>query len=197
MRKRKDNNRRNQILIGGVLVAIMIFSGFGIYSNSGTNSIYYGKHKLSVSNEGRFLFMKYQGKDVVFYNAPAEVRKLAADEAVIQKLKDARFLIITFDPLQNPNNLAIIDKSRFDLQTTFGKQIIPGIVQPGKGYEFPVYNCENASSFIPVLYFNESNETSITDNNNCIMLSGNNTGMLELRDFLMYSMVGVFDEKEG
>jgi len=196
MKRRKDNNRRNQILIGVVLVAIMIFSGFGIFSDQGNNSIYYGKYKLSVSNEGRFLFMKYQGKDVVFYNAPAEVRKISADAAVIQKLKGAKFLITTFDPLQNPNNLAIIDTARFDIGVAFGKQIIPGVTRSGKGYEFPVYTCENASSYIPVLYFNESNETSVIDNNNCIILNGNNTGMLQLRDFLMYSMIGVFDEKK-
>lgn len=195
MKRKKEHSRRNNLILGVLLAGIMIFSGFGIFSDQGNTSIYYGKYKLSVSNEGRYLFMKYNGNDMIFYNAPADIRNIS-DAGVIQKLKESRFLITTFDPLQNPNNLVIIDKTRFDLGDAFDKEVIPGVTRQGKGYEFPVYTCENASEFIPVLYFNESNETSIINNNNCIILNGNNTGMLELRDFILYSMIGVFDEKD-
>ena len=100
---------------------------------------------------------------------------------------------ITFDPDSEVQDLLYIDTVRNYLQSTISKNtiIVNTITHESDIYFLPVIGCENSTPFVPVIYFNVSNETSIVEKNDCIVINAQQAEFLRTGDLLVYTYHGV------
>ena len=78
-----------------------------------------------------------------------------------------------------------------ELQKT-NKYIQSGKTKNTTTYNLPIITCDNATEFVPVIYFKDSNITKFTLENNCIIGESNSReGFLALKDRLLYALFDV------
>jgi hypothetical protein len=56
----------------------------------------------------------------------------------------------------------------------------------------PIITCDNATFYVPVIYFKKSNQTVISLENNCIIAEAyRGEDLVKVKDRLLYSIFGV------
>ena len=110
--RERKNEKRKQIWMGVLMAALMIFSAFGVYlgSVSQTDSIDYKGHKFKFV-EGKYL-TKWENKEVPFYNLPQDLEFMNLSEEARVLIQKAWVTQIVFDPAQG--GLEYIELTRFD-----------------------------------------------------------------------------------
>ncbi len=59
-------------------------------------------------------------------------------------------------------------------------------------FDLPIITCENATVVVPIIYFEHSNETRVSIENNCVIAEArNNFDVLRIKDRLLYSILGI------
>ena len=116
----------------------------------------------------------------------------------VQKLKDSKMLYITFNP--EDKLVAYIDLMRMELGKSLMDEFtiypIIGATANSTTYtNFPIIDCGNATSYIPVVVLEAGNDTLIemgNENNNCIHIHAER-GMdfAPLLDRIRYILYGV------
>jgi len=57
---------------------------------------------------------------------------------------------------------------------------------------FPVITCDDASDFVPVVYFKGSNTTNVYVENSCIIAEASNPAdIIRIKDRLVYGILGI------
>lgn len=184
--------RRKKIMIGIVLVFFMGTSMLGVIIGSRGNETW---------KYNGFKFERYENAYVTKINKekmgfnflPQTVENIPITGDINSKLL-APQIFMSFDPNASGNNLLFIDTVRSNLQLTLNTYIIGGITKKSDFYVLPIITCDNATPQIPVFVFNISNETSIIENNNCVILNGREQEFFKLRDLMIYRYFGVIDD---
>jgi hypothetical protein len=188
-KRERKSEKAKQVILSVVIALVMIMSTFGIIIGSQNNELRYGKYKFEVGNNQ--YATKINGKEMVFYSLPGQDEYINLSSIIINKLKEAYFISLTFNP-NDKNNAQVLDLIRYDFSQTLGKTVINGVINTSADYkDLPVITCENATLQTPVLLFNVSDNTSIIDINNCIYLNAKGSEFLRLRDRLLYGYYGV------
>lgn len=191
-RERKQDNRK-QIWVSVFMAALMIFSAFGVYLGSISQSgeaFEYKEYKFKLV-DGKYI-SKLGGKEteLPFYNLPQDVESLNLSKESVDLLRKAWIPQIVFDPTQE--NLQYIELARFDWNRWWGKLLINGISSPSKVYpDLPILSCENATQKSPVIYLNSTLGMSSKLEGNCLILNGLGVDFLRWRDRILYTYFGV------
>ncbi len=190
---RHERSNIGKKIIGYFIGIIMVFSAFGVIffgfgAGSGGSVKYNG---LKFIDKGNFWSVNVNGREALFTYLPDEVSFINDSSGAIGKLKNVVQIDSTSefnDTLAEPIALA-----QFQMGTTLSNFNI--FVRNGftSDYQnFPTIKCEDATSFVPVIYFKESNATNIHMENNCIIAEAANAAdAIRLKDRMVYGIFGI------
>jgi len=180
--EKSKKDRRNQFIIGIILVLVMLFSvlgySFGTSEEEIQNldTVYYGNYKFLKSN-GIWKIDLY-GKQLYFNNFPNET--ILTNE--INLLNSYQNL-----PLYIYSNNSNVD---LELYRTLGQfvQRMQNACPANKTCEqdFPIKNCEN--NFIIV---QESSENNIRQENKCVFVEGKKEDLLRMTDEFLFKVFSI------
>ena len=171
----------------------MIFSVFGViffgFGAGSSGTIKY--NGLKFTDKVNFWSVNVNGREALFTYLPDELALINVENAAIEKLKNVVQIDATSqfnDTLAEPIALA-----QFQIGTTLSNFDI--FVRNGFTAEqqnFPVITCEDATQFVPTIYFKESNITDVHMENNCIIAEAANAAdVIRLKDKLVYGILGI------
>ena len=195
--KREEKRlERNKMMISVFIVLLMLMSGFAIYTS-------FAQNQNAVTDHGiRFLITAdpiapYQatikGQKLQFSYTPSEA-DIPMSEGVPSLLSGATYIIFTFDPATaDISNLQAIDLLKYDLSTFYGLDVFTAVTSPSSAYPYPVFSCLNATTTVPVVKIELSSDEKIIQDGACVRVQGNLTGLLQARDKIIYSTLGIYN----
>lgn len=190
-RRVRDEKRTVKIWMAIILAAIMVFSvlGFVIPYHDSNNP--YEFNDITFRPGNNVWLANIEGEQRVFYTFPADVLDIPVYDGLEQDLAVTTAYIITFDPDSDPFSLQFLDSIRFDFSRATDKEVFSAMTKPSTQYGLPIITCDNSSSVQRVLFFQESNETEIVKEDDCIILRGQQAEFLRVRDALLMRELGV------
>ena len=189
-REKRDIGKKIIVYFIGIT---MVFSVFGvIFFGFGAGSSGTVKYNgLKFTDKGNFWSVNVNGREALFTYLPDELALINVENAAIEKLKNVVQIDATSqfnDTLAEPIALA-----QFQIGTTLSNFDI--FVRNGFTAEqqnFPVITCEDATQFVPAIYFKESNITDVHMENNCIIAEAANAAdVIRLKDKMVYGILGI------
>lgn len=190
---RREKSNISKKIIGYFIGIIMVFSAFGVVffgfgAGSGGSVKYNG---LKFTDKGSFWSVNVKGREALFTYLPDEVSFINISAGAMDKLKNVVQIDSTSefnDTLAEPIALA-----QFQMGTTllnFNIFVRNGFT--AEQQNFPVITCRDATQFVPVIYFKESNATNIHMEDNCIIAEAANAAdSIRLKDRLVYGILGI------
>jgi hypothetical protein len=194
--KKKEKRKLSKAAIISIIFgAIMIFSiaGSVIFDNQqNQNTLKYGEFKFKYV-DGQYI-LKINKKEVSFSYFPEQLENINVSASIKNSMINSPQVIITFKPEEG--EMQGIDLARFEIAKALvelsNKNIIQGVLINSSRYELPLYSCKNATAFVPVIYFEISNNTEIKNENNCIIMNAQyQEDFIMLKDRLLYSIYGI------
>ena len=175
---------------------IMVFSVFGViffgFGDGGTTSLRYNDFKFA--NKGSSWSTMINEKEALFTYFPSDVGGINVSNDVINRLKN----ILEIDVTSGFNDTFAkqISLAEYNMGLTlnnFNIFVRQGFTAESQ-YNFPVITCENATNFVPVIYFKSSNETKVYLENNCIIAEALRQDDVErIKDRLVYGILGIIE----
>jgi hypothetical protein len=184
--------KRKRFWMGFILVFLMIFSGAGILIGSQSSSSDWEYNGFKFKQLENYYTTEFDGEETIFYFLPQTLLTINTSGNIKEKISEPMFYL-SFDPESGVQNLLYIDLIRHDFEQNLNTIVESAITKESDTYALPIMTCDNASAYVPVIYFNVANETSIVEENNCVILSGQGVQFLQLRDLLLYIKYGVID----
>ncbi|MBN1793284.1 hypothetical protein JW826_06390 [Candidatus Woesearchaeota archaeon] len=194
--KEKKSEKTKQIVMSSFLALVMILSVFGIIIGSQSSELKYGKYKFE--RKDNYYTTKIDGKELYFYTLPFDTSYINLSDETVDKIRSSAYLITSFNAGAANESLPAIELVRYDLANLLPEKFIfDGVEEPHPLYEaLSVLGCANATLGAPALIFNISDSMSIVDAGDCIYFNGRGADFLRLRDRLLYSYYGVYDDAE-
>jgi len=180
--------KRTRLFMALFISVIMVMSILAIYveqmSGNSLGEVYKGL-KVTQTTLG-YNVKNQKGVELLFDNHPGYAESINAS---FSRFYSA---LITFNPNEDKNLLPYYERAKLNLQMNFEKlQILTGsaISEPVDNsspyHIYPVADCSYEN--MTVIYLTTSNTTSVTQENNCIIISGNNgQDLLLAKDALLY-----------
>ena len=190
---RKKNKENNRIGLGAVIaiVVLMLSSTIGYVFKGGSNEKY-GDFSFSRTDDGTW-YTKVNGKQLAFHYFPSDLEDINLSNEIVDKMKNTNMIYFTYNPESRyREDIAMLGFELTNILWQDFKIYATKGLTKNNTFNAPVIDCNNATITIPVIYFNESNQTEIYLNNNCIVLNGR-TGIdfLVLKERLLYGLFGV------
>jgi hypothetical protein len=180
------------------IVVMMLGSVMGFVLTSGTASTTtrYNGHKVQLVSNG--YLVDYEKERLQFYYAPQDLEFLDVDTEILNSFKASPLAIISFDP--SIQDVGVLDYARltlFDYFSRVGKQVVFGVSEDTVLYDtFPVLNCANATSGIPVLIYEDANVSQVRYEPNCMIISSAEaTHRIRMTELLSYYVLGIINER--
>ena len=184
--KKKSKKTLYTVIIAGIMILSVI--GFTA-TQSSSQTVKYGSYTFKL--EGQKWTAKINNQKFSFYYLPSELSYINSTN--IYNLGYIKSVYLTFNP--NQKYLQVIDLIRFELaENMFNLEIYPvqAVILNNSLYNLPIITCLNATQFVPVIEFRESEYTEIINQNNCIILnSASESDFIKLKDLLLYKILGV------
>lgn len=203
--RKEKKMRRNNIIIGIILLALMIFSMFAVYfSNPESNmnqDLEYNGYTFAIENVqgGQMVSVVVDGQKYMFYSLPADAKRTMENRTGISVLSSSGKIIFVKEPLglneQVSSDQLYFDLMSKDLKAFSGKQIVSGLSEEDPlNPDMVVYGCEDAYESSPVLtlrkgIYSQMNITEVSDN--CFEITSDTMSLLILRDYLIYRHLGI------
>jgi hypothetical protein len=189
MGEKKFWNKKNAIAM--IIALLMVSSVIGIWTSSDTGpTTKYKGHVLTARDN---MWWIKQGKAEIAFNFhPLDVENISMDPEINEKL-DTLMFYVTFDPEKSE----YIDLIRFSMASALqakGAYIESGITKESEEYDLPVIDCSNATSFVPVVKFeiSEENKTILILEDNCIIAQAKDeVDMVKIKDRIIYGLLGI------
>ena len=190
IKKQKDNKKLNTIMAIFIGV-IMVSSIAGMIWNHPESNLNYKGHKFKMADNQ--IYTEIDGKNYFFHYFPTDLEKLNSTQEIDDTIRNLKMFYFTFNP--EGRFLQYIDKARFDLANDLAQAdffFANAKTQKSELYDIPIITCDNATSFVPVIYFKEGNRTGFFREGDCIIAeSSTKDGFLALKDKLLYIILGV------
>jgi ABC-type glycerol-3-phosphate transport system permease component len=180
--REKRRQKTTQIIIGIFIAALMVLSVFGIIlgNSSGTTGADVIAEQgydfaLVGTQTGQYWQTELGGIERQFFYLPSQVTSVPAsfNQASLQEAT----LYLAFDPAET--NLEVIDYARYTFAndlSAYGQTALSGMTQPSAAYAFPIINCSSTTT--PVILFRIGNETSIGQEEYCVVVQGTDQSAL-------------------
>lgn len=192
-RKNKETNVKKVIIslffafimISSILA--IIFSGY-----NQTNDVEYNGFTFKL--QGDYLVTKKDGNTIKIQSYPSGISGITVDEAVTQRLSSGYQLYISTPVLSANKEYAAL--AAYDLKEYLDSTgIQSGVVISDDNSinpNIPLINCQNASASLPVVLFEDSNQTAIALDGECIRISAA-TGydFIAIKDRLVLKLSGI------
>jgi len=181
-----------KVVMSVFIAAIMILSTIGFVANYQTSeSLKYNGHKFYKTQKG--LMTRMDGKALYFNYFPKSLEDINVTEGISSILNNKESVSFTYNP--NATHADAIAEMYFYLEQAFtgmkNAYVLQGLTN-STGYTLPEINCKDATEFVPVLIFEQSNETRITTENNCVKAYfATRTDVSRLGDRIVYSITGI------
>jgi len=206
--KQKSNFWKKAIVIFIIISMSASTVGFAYvsYSNdqqskkqdSPQNGFQIGNYTFYDVGDGTFgTYVTYQGQQqpIQFRLDPREAGSIPIDDSAVQKILSAKKVYLTSDP-QGPE-LPKVAVAAYEISRIFG---FYGIKATGAytrdadppNPDIPLKTCADASSTTTVVVLEEGNFTGITEENNCVHVSGFNADeLIWAADKLGMNLLGI------
>ena len=183
MSKHDESRRkkRNQIIIGGVLIFIMFFSALG-YSFFGgeddieSKTLYNGYEFV---NKDSFWFLTAGGSDFAFKYTPREVEKSYSELKRLDNYYGKPLYISSYNPEADREIYANLGQ--------FVQRVQYACLEEEKCEgDLPIKSCE--SNFIII---KEENISEIKQMGNCIFIQGSQENIIKVTDEFLFKVIGI------
>lgn len=194
MKKERTNRTAKFMVI--FMAAIMIFSVFGViffgYNRPASELDYKDISFTRDERENKWSTV-INNKEAIFDYFPTEVEEINISQDIISKLSSTFQIDTTYD--YNDTFAKNIELSIYKLSQmlNFHFNIYVGTgFTTNTSYNRPTITCKDATPFVPIIYFKESNNTLIYKENNCIIIEAKNgPDFIRIKDRLLYSLFGI------
>lgn len=190
MEKKKPNVK---LYIGLFIAFIMVTSIFGFIESSRTEnkaSFEYNGFDFFQSEQG--LYTKIDDKKVFFYYLPQQVEHLEMPPEALRLILNSKVVALTYDP--SSEHKKVLGGIQYELIPVF-EDVLGIIIQRGlvdnKDYKLDKVTCEDATEFIPVIYFKKDAEEIVLEKNCVIINSEDAAGFIKMYNRLLYGLFGV------
>jgi hypothetical protein len=189
---KKKENKQPQIMLSIFIAVIMISSVIGfMFGRDEQNTMDYNGVEFYQRN---FRWItRVNGQEVVFDNFPASVEHINVSQDIISRIKNTFEVDTTYDEdSKYEEELAVIQHEMgIVLDSVFNIYVRQGMTEQNS-YNITVIDCNDATQAVPVLYFMESNQTSIYLDDNCIIAKARSgVEFVRLKDRLLYGILGI------
>lgn len=193
--KRKEPSKIGAYVITGLMIFLMVASiaGVMLYAPGDPNKIEYNGLEFSIDQDLGAYVANVDGSDLFFQYLPSQTLPVTLDYDAINLLKTAQVYAVTFNPKQAPNQLQLYDYTRLSLQMAL-INVIPGVTAPSSDYQLPVFDCMNSTIDVPVILLRNATETAIKLEGNCIIVEGQDGGLLMAKDALIYAYFDIYTD---
>ncbi|MBU1975587.1 MAG: hypothetical protein KKG59_04250 [Nanoarchaeota archaeon] len=195
-KKTKDERRQKkvQIFMAVFVVLLMVMSSFQLFVGNQDDQVGYSNYNFQLDSTSRMYLLELDGKIYSFYSFPDQIDHLNVSPDVATVLQKSQAVVVTMNP--EAGNLQNVEQTRYEIS-----KYIPGstfaVTKNVSDYEdFPIYTCNDAREFVPVIFLNVSDNFSIDFKGYCVILNANNSDIMILRDRLLYSYLGVIKDGE-
>jgi len=183
----QKKTKRNQLIVGLVLIFVMILSTFGIVMNSMGNStkiknkVDYNGYTFNLNNN--LWNLKLGNYQFSFYNNPLEVENLSIYlEGNLTKLNS-----YVSQPLYLSSEDYLSSSEIYNSLSSFVERTqLACYKNESCTGDFPIKNCDD--NFIIIL---ESNETSIKQQDKCVFIRGQKEELIKLTDLFLFKILGI------
>jgi hypothetical protein len=202
--RKEKKMRRNNTIIGILLLSLMVFSMFAYYFSSPDGDVNpdlkYNNYTFAVEDVqgGQMISTTVNNQKYFFYTLPSEAKRTVENLTGVSIMRSSPKIIFVNEPL-GLNNQVSSDQLYFDVMATdvmsfSGKQIVLGLSAQDDFSDKTVYACENSSSNSPVVrlkkgIYQQINITEVSDN--CFEITSDTMNLLILRDYLIYTSLNI------
>jgi len=175
-----------KMLMGGFIAFIMVFSIFGFIADSFISpKLRYNDFSFKVVDNQ--LVTKIDGRQYSFYSFPEDLKSFGIDSEASLLLAQP-VLTITYD--SNSSDASLFADIQYYIEQQLKDVRVIERAVTNEGSSLPKRDCSDASESQPVILL-KSGEPSISVEGNCIILSGENRGLLMVSERVVYSVLGV------
>ena len=195
MRRDVIRAEKKKKLLGLIMVVVMFGSVFTFiffgFSSGGRSSGIVEYNGFEFINRGTYWSTVVDGRDALFTYLPDDLGFIFVNQDVIGRLRNKVQIDSTSefnDTFAEPIALA-----QFQMGSTlFNFDIFVRNGFTSEQENFPVVTCNDASAFVPVIYFRSSNITKIYLDNNCIIVEAvSRADVIRIKDRLVYGILGI------
>jgi len=174
-------------------MVIGMSSGFVFFGFNDGSKIIYNGHKFLY--KGDHWEAKVNGVVAATTYAPEQVMGTEVPQELAPLLQNKVQIDATSDVNDSMKDWISLAQYQMGLTLAAGSVYLrEGFLQ--NGTSFPQISCEDASSFVPVIYFESSNETKASLEGNCVIVEARSgQEMILLKDRLLYAMLGLDKQK--
>ena len=178
------------ILIITMFGSVFTFIFFGLHSVGRASGVV-EYNDFEFINRGAYWSTNIDGREALFTYLPSDLSFVFIDNDIINQLKN----VVQIDTTSEFNDTFAesIALTQFQMGSTLNNFNI--FLRSGFTTEqqnFPVISCDDATNFVPVIYFKSSNITNISLENSCIIVEAP-TGIdfIRIKDKLVYGILNI------
>ncbi|MDD4878675.1 MAG: hypothetical protein PHO02_06620 [Candidatus Nanoarchaeia archaeon] len=169
-REAKKSNKKMYVgLLGLMIIAIMVGSAADLWRGDEKEGAYEYKGLSFAQTDAGWVAYKPDNSQVWIMTNPAELENITIPYLNTAMLRTYGKLYVTYNPKE---------RVRAALNQFFKNIPVPQLVVPActvdveECAELPLKNCTDAGNGVGVLLLREANETSVSFNNNCLVIEG-------------------------
>lgn len=178
-------SRRNQLIVGGVLILVMIASvlgyAFGKEQTTDTERITYKGFEFTKT--GNLWNVNTGTYQLSFFYNPQETEKI---NSILNPLSLYSGKPLYISSESNEAETEIYRNLFYQNQVVQRVQNACFEGEKCKDESFPIKNCTDN-----VIIIKESNTTKITQQNNCVFIEGNKGNLTKLSDSFLFKLTGI------
>lgn len=189
--QRKEKKKFKKEVIWTLFIAIVMISSIIGFIYSGGNEAdytYKDKFKFIRTDRNSFIYIDENDNQYTLRYLPYEVEQFNITTKIVPPM-----IYLSFDP--NSSNIEVIELMRFELLEDLKKiniHVTEGITEESESYNMTIIDCTSATPFTPIIQLIGSNNTEITENNNCVTLESKDwIDAAKLKDRLLYAALGI------
>jgi len=173
----------------GFIAFILVTSVMGFLWKGGPPKVEY--NGIPFVQEADGWSTKINGKHAVFNYHPTEVEHIDLNSEIAQRLSAVE-IDITYDI--DDDYAEYIAKVQYTLAqglSNFDMFVVAGFTTENE-FNRPIVTCDDATMYVPVLYFKKSNETKVYMEGNCIIAEAyRGEDVIKIKDRLLYAILGI------
>ena len=189
MKKKKQSKK--EVWMMGFIAFILVTSILGFVWKGGPPKVEY--NEIPFDPEGNGWSTEIDDQKVLFNYHPEEVDYINLSQTITQRLSTVE-LDTTYD-LDDPyaEHIAKVQYTMEIGLSAFNVFIVKGFTTENE-FERQVITCEDATPYVPVIYFKKSNQTKVSLKGDCIVAEANRgEDLVKIKDRLLYAIFGVIE----
>lgn len=189
--RRKERKNYAGIIVSSFIAFIMVTSIIGyIFADRQEQIVKYNGIKFTATPNG--WRANIEGKSYLFSYDPKSLEDIEFPETI--SFDGVVEIDATYE--SNSSYKEDIARSIFEFASLLSGSSI--YVRPGftanSSFDIPIITCEDATPFVPVLYYKNSNQTLITHQGSCIIIeSQDGNSFLASTDRIIYKLLGIME----